>query len=488
VNLAALAAGHPADAAALHDGERWWTWGELRAGAGAVAELLRRAGVAPGDRVALAWPGGAAFGACYLGALAAGAAAVPLNPASPPPEMAGELGRVGASVLLAPPALARSLAGVPSATRIVDELPSDGAAFEPVERREADPAVLLYTSGTAGAPRPAVLSHGNLLANLRQMLSVPGELARAGDVGFTAVPLFHIFGLNVALGLTLATGAALVVEDRFDPGRSLELVRALGVTTVVGVPAMFDAWAELLGPSGREVFGRVRLAVCGAAALPPDLAERFERRSGVTLWQGYGLTEASPVVSTTVGTGRNRPGSVGRPLPGVELRLVDEAGGPVLEGDPGEVLVRGPNVFGGYWEDAEATAEVLTGDGWLRTGDIGILDGEGDLYLVDRRKDLVIVSGFNVYPAEVEQVLRQVPGVADAVVVGRPDPARGETVEAVVVRRPGAPPVTEDELRQACARSLARYKCPTTVRFVDELPRGLVGKALRRAVRDHHRV
>jgi long-chain acyl-CoA synthetase len=188
-------------------------------------------------------------------------------------------------------------------------------------------------------------------------------------------------------------------------------------------------------------------------------------------------------VSTSFGTGRNRPGSVGRPLPGVEVQLVDEEDEPVLEGDTGEIWVRGDNVFSGYWRDAAATSEVLTDEGWLRTGDIGVIGEDGDLFVVERSKDLVIVSGFNVFPGEVERVVASVPGVADVAVVGRPDPTTGETVEAVIVVAPGAT-VTEELVRAYCAANLTRYKCPTSIRFVSELPRGLVGKALRRALRD----
>lgn len=485
MNLASLASQHPSERRALHDGERWTSWGELRAQAVGVSGLLGKLGVSPGDRVAVAWPSSPAFVACYLGVLAAGAVAVPLNPTSPAVELESELEVVTPRCLLAGTATVSSVGAEVAGVPVVGELPSASAApYLPVERRDGDPAVLLFTSGTAGAPRPAVLSHGNLRANLHQMLALPGELSTPDDVGFSAVPLFHVFGLNVALGLSLATGAALVLEARFDPAASLALAGTVGVTTLVGVPAMFGAWAELIGARGAAGLAHVRLAVSGATALPAEIAQRFEERTGITLWQGYGLTEASPVVSTTLGTGRNRPGSVGRPLPGVDLRLVDETGGDVLQGDPGEIWVHGPNVFCGYFEDASATAEVLTGDGWLRTGDVGVVGEDGDLYVVDRRKDLVIVSGFNVYPAEVEQVVRSVPGVADVVVVGRPDPQSGESVEAVVVRHPGGPAVTEDDIRQACARSLARYKCPAVVRFSDQLPKGLVGKALRRAVRD----
>lgn len=488
MNLASLVVGHRAESPALHDGRGWTTWGALRRRAAAVAGALDGLGVGPGDRVAVVRPTSVEFVACYLGVLATGAVAVPLNPSSPRPELSGEIERMGASVVLADVPSAAVMGEVGSgAVRVLADLPAPGSGeLSPVERGHDDAAVLLYTSGTAGAPRAAVLSHGNLLANLRQMLELPGEIARPDDVGFTAIPLFHVFGLNVALGLMLATGSALVLQERFDPADSLDRIRELGVTTLLGVPAMFGAWGELArGGPGQGLSG-VRLAVSGATSLPPEWADRFERSAGVALSQGYGLTEASPVVATTVGTGRNRPGSVGRPLPGVDVRLVDEAGHDVLEGDPGEIWVRGENVFVGYFEDPAATAEVLTADGWLRTGDVAVVGEDGDLYVVDRRKDLVIVSGFNVYPAEVEQVVRAVPGVADAVALGRPDPMAGEAVEVVIVVDGQGPPVTEEQVRAACAAALARYKCPATVRFVDDLPRGLTGKALRRALRMEH--
>lgn len=486
MNLAALVSAHPGEANAVHDGDRWLSWAEVRAQAGAVAAALSAAGVAPGDRVVLALPTSPAFVVAYLGVLATGAVAVPVNPSSPPDELAGELAQVAPAALVATGAGAAAAAHLDlrahgiSPVQLPDALPA-GARFVPVERSEADLAVLLFTSGTAGAPRPAMLTHGNLVANLRQMLALPGELVRSGDVGLAAVPLFHVFGLNVALGLALATGSALVLQERFDPRAALALVDALDVTLLVGAPGMFAAWADLPDVPA-DAFSGVRRALAGAAALPPEVAARFEARFGVTLWQGYGLTEAAPAVASSLGTGRNRPGSVGRPVPGVEVRVVDDAGEDVLIGDPGEIWVRGPNVFPGYWRDPLATAEVLTPDGWLRTGDIGVIGEDGDLSVVDRAKDLVIVSGFNVYPGEVERCVAEVPGVAEVVVVGQPDPVTGEAVEAVVVRAPGAT-VTPAQVIDHCARRLARYKCPASVRFVDELPRGLTGKALRRALR-----
>ena len=486
MNLASLVTEHALDARALHDGQGWTSWGELRCLAAGVAATLDDLGVAPGDRVAMALPTSVSFVSTYLGVLAAGAVAVPLNPNSPEAELRSELVAVEpAAVLVGGQAVAALAGGVDEGVAVLAEAPAavgDGR-LRVVDRAGVEPAVLLFTSGTAGAPRAAVLSHGNLLANLGQMLALPGEIARADDIGLAAVPLFHIFGLNVALGLTLATGGALVLEERFDPVVSLELVRELGVTSLLGAPAMFAAWTDLADGEGAASMAAVRRAISGAAALPPDVAAGFESHYDVPLWQGYGLTEAAPAVSTSLGTGRNRPGSVGRPLPGVEVRIVDDTGADVLAGDPGEIWVHGANVFSGYWRDPDATAEVLAPGGWLRTGDIGVVGDDGDLYVVDRQKDLVIVSGFNVYPAEVERVAAAVPGVAEAVVVGRPDPVTGETVELVVVADPGAT-VTEDQVRDACRGSLARYKCPTSIRFVPELPRGVTGKALRRVLRE----
>jgi long-chain acyl-CoA synthetase len=269
----------------------------------------------------------------------------------------------------------------------------------------------------------------------------------------------------------------VVLIERFDPASSLDSIRDRGVTIVAGAPPMYAAWLGLPGATP-EAFASVRQAVSGAAALPAEVAAQFAERFAITIHEGYGLTEAAPTVTSSVGGAR--PGSIGVPLPGVEVRLVDEDGRDVLAGDAGEVWVRGPNVFPGYWNDAEATALALTEDGWLRTGDIATVDDDGYLYLVDRAKDLVIVSGFNVYPAEVEGVLAEHPGVADVAVVGVAHPHSGEAVKAFVVA--AGRQVDEDDLIEFCAARLARYKCPTKITFVDELPKGLGGKLLRRAL------
>jgi long-chain acyl-CoA synthetase len=341
-------------------------------------------------------------------------------------------------------------------------------------------AVLAFTSGTAGAPKAAMLTHGSLLANVDQMLAGPDRI-RATDVVLGVLPLFHIFGLNVSLNLTLAVGASLVLVPRFEPAATLRLIGEAEVTIVPGVPSMWSAWAAVADASPTAL-ATVRHGLSGAAKLPDAVFEGVERRFGVVIREGYGLTEASPTVTTSVGI-EPRPGSVGKALDGVDVRLVDGDGTDVLDGDPGEIWVRGANVFAGYWQDAEATNRVLTPDGWLRTGDVAVTDEDGYLYIVDRAKDLIIVSGFNVYPAEVEEVIADAPGVADVAVIGVPDATSGEAVRAYVVPAAGRlGGVTEDAITAWCRRRLARYKCPTSVLVVDELPKGVTGKVLRRSL------
>jgi long-chain acyl-CoA synthetase len=492
LNLASLIEAHPASGRALCGSEGWFDWGEVRSRARSVALGLTRMGVGPGDRVALVWPTSVEFVTGYLGALAAGAVAVPLNPASPAAELEREISFVEPAAIICGGTGAEtveSLRGSISA-EVLDDLARlagaahghEGSELSALERQDSDPAVMLFTSGTSGTPRTCVLTHGNLTANLRQMLAVPGKLLVAEDVGLAAVPFFHVFGLNVVLGLTIATGAALVCEERFEPEEALSLVEQRGVTVVAGAPPMYADWADMPDAEPGS-FSKVRLLVSGAAALAPEVSARFSSRFQMPIWEGYGLTEASPVVSTSVGLKAPRPGSVGRPLPGMAIRLVDESGEDALFDDPGEIWVRGPNIFHGYWRDQEATAEVLDGEGWLHTGDVGVIDDSGGLHVVDRLKDLVIVSGFNVVPAEVERVIQGMDGVKEAVVIGSPDARTGESVEAVVVREPGSS-VTAEEIESYASRHLAHYKVPEKVRFTESLPHGLAGKALRRAVRE----
>ncbi len=467
------------DAPAVVEGDRTLTFGDLELLAAETAGSFVQLGVVPGDRIAIAAWNDLSFVAAYLGALWCGAVAVPVNPGAPAVELAPELERVGARVLVVGPGC-EHLADLPGAVAS-SLLPAAPPLAGEIERDDDELAVLLFTSGTAGAPRAAMLSHGNLEANIGQVQSHPGLRVSPEDIGLATLPFFHVFGLNVALGVALAGGVQSVLLPQFDATRVVELVRAHGVSILAGVPAMFDALLELpesVAPP--DAFRSVRLAVAGAAELTQDVADRFQERFDVVIYEGYGLTEAAPIVTTTAVDRRPRWGSIGPPLPGVEVRLVDAEGADVTVGDPGEIWVRGANVFRGYWEDADATARVLQ-NGWLRTGDVAVADDEGFLCLVDRMKDLIIVSGFNVYPAEVEEVLLDHPDVAEVAVVGVPNPRSGEAVAAFVVPTPGRTP-TLASIRDHVARRLARYKVPTALELIEEIPRNQAGKLMRRAL------
>lgn len=497
MNLATILDPHPADAVALVSRGKPTSYGTLREQVAGLRGGLVGLGLEPGDRIGLACGNNWYFVASYLAALGAGLVAVPLNPNTPAPEMQRQLAMVGAKALVVGPAAAHAAAAldrsaVPTLATLIAAAGVDveGAvvldevlAAEPVPivPREADDlAAMLFTSGTAGAPRAAMLSHGNLLANLEQLQGHTGRRQVPADVSFGVLPLFHIFGLNVVLGLTFYTGSSVVLVERFDPQSALEAIERHEVTVVTGAPPMWNAWANLPG-AGPQSFRSVRVAASGAAKLPIEIAQLVEDRFDLRLAEGYGLTEASPVISTATGT--NAPfGSIGTPLPGMEIRLVDAGGDDVLVGDAGEIWVRGPNVFHGYWEDPVATANALTGDGWLRTGDIAVVNDDGYLFLVDRAKDLIIVSGFNVYPAEVEDVLIEHPAIEGVAVVGVPHPYTGEAVKAYVVLRDGVS-AEEDDIIAWCGERLARYKCPDKVMFVDELPQGAGGKIVRRALK-----
>ena len=494
MNLASAIDAHPAEAPALVSRGEVTSYGELRSQVAEVRGALVARGVAPGDRVAIVAANNPSFVAAYLGVLGVGAVAVPLNPLSPPPELERELALVGAGLALADDADRPSFAGE-AATRLagVDVVPvGDLLGGEPaglVDRAEDDLAVLLFTSGTVGQPRAAMLSHGNLRANIDQVRAGaaaagdPNASPTSGDVALGLIPLFHIFGLNAVLGLAMSVGASVVLVERFDPAAALALLAEQRITVVSGVPTMWRAWADLppAGAGEPNPMASVRLGVSGAAALDPELRRAIGARYGLVLAEGYGLTEASPAV--TSGVGHQAPdGSIGVPLPGLLVRLIDRFGEDALVGDPGEIWVKGPNVFRGYWDDPDATRTAVTEDGWLRTGDLAVVDDDGFLWLVDRAKDLIIVSGFNVVPAEVEGVLVRHPDVAEAAVVSVPDAHTGEAVKAFVVPEAGAS-IDERALIDYAGRHLARYKCPSVVSVVEELPHGLTGKLLRRRLR-----
>jgi long-chain acyl-CoA synthetase len=381
-----------------------------------------------------------------------------------------------------------------------------------------DIAVLGYTSGTTGVPRGVRLSHRALLANRAQTAQLRPVPVSPADRVLLNLPLFHIYGLGAGLLQVCWAGATGVLVDRVEPAELVEVIRAERVTALAGVPSMYRALLELPSQRLRDTLVTVRLCTAGGAPLAPVLLRAFQDATGLDLYEGYGLTETGPVLTTTMVGGRSKPGSVGRPLPagpgvaGVELRLVDAGDPPASDGsgggravrrddfdpndfdddpndfdddpddeqpDTGLVSVRGPNLFSGYWPHGAGGPDA---DGWFRTSDVGYLDADGDLHLVARATDLVIVNGFNVYPREVEQVLAEHPSVKEAAVFGVPDPRTGETVKAVLVRRPGAE-LTVEQVREHCATRLARFKIPSVVEFADRLPRSATGKITRLALR-----
>jgi long-chain acyl-CoA synthetase len=471
-------------------GDRRLTWAELdadvdRAAAGYAGRDLR-----PGDRVAIQLPNGLPWLRAALGALRAGLVVVPVNTAYTDPELEYVLTDSGAALLVAAGERA-PVAGVPVCSGPPE---ADGPAPE-VPEDASRPAFLAYTSGTTGRPRGAILTSAALRANQEQCLAMEPPPVRTDDRVLLVLPLFHVYGLNSGFGLVAATGACAVLQETFDPQDSLALMVEEHISAVPGAPPMFQAWLAVADATGsdavlRRAFAAIRMASSGAAPLPEDVWRAMKERAAVTVWEGYGLTEASPVVASTLATGRAKPNCIGGPIPGVELQLRDTASTDApgddgsspedhLEG-PGEIWVRGPNLFSGYWPGG---ADGPDADGWLGTGDLAYRDADGDLHLVDRRSDLVLVSGFNVYPAEVERVLDTHPAVRESAVIGVPDPRTGSAVRAVVVLEPGAH-ATFEELRDFAAESLARYKVPTSVNFLPSLPHSLTGKVSRARLRE----
>ena len=497
MNLASIIEPHPSEAPALISRGRVTDYGTLRDQVARLRGGFTSIGIEVGDRVGILCANNWYFVVNYLAVVGMGAVAVPLNPLSPPKELERELASVGARALVAGPsgrstATQIERANLPVLEFVIESESAEGEGqlllddllgAEPtplVSRDDDDLAVLMFTSGTAGFPKAAMLSHGNLLGNIDQLIAMRGDGGDPDDVGFGVLPLFHIFGLNVVLGASLRAGASVLLVERFDPVSAIEAIQKHGITVLAGAPTMWAAWAAMPSLSA-DSFASVTVASSGAAPLDTHVSRAIKDRFHLEIAEGYGLTEASPVVAASFGL-PFRPGSVGAALDGVELRLVDADGGDALVGDPGEIWVRGVNVFQGYWNDPEATRATVDESGWLRTGDVAIVDDEGFLYLVDRVKDLVIVSGFNVYPAEVEEVILGMDEVAECAVVGVPHPHTGEAVKAFVVVAPGSA-LEEDAVIEHCARFLARYKCPQKVDFVDHVPVNLSGKVLRRALR-----
>jgi long-chain acyl-CoA synthetase len=458
---------------ALVDGDRRLTWNELETAVDAAARSFAAAGLVPGYRVVVLMANSIEFVTSYLGILRAGLVAVPLNTGLTKSEISTVIAHSGARLAVADGDLADKIEGL--RTVRAGELTGD-APLTP----QTDPetlAVLLYTSGTSGDPRAAMLTHRALAANVKNLAELGEDRMGPEDVVLGVLPMFHAFGLNAVLGWAVATGAALIVDRRFDSTHTIEQIRSYGVTRLPLAPPALNAL--LAREDLKEAVRTVKVVLTGASTLDRGLADRFERATGLFVHQGYGLTEASPGVTTTLGEEEPKPGSVGRPLPNVELRIADEQGEDVEGDDPGEILIRGANLFSGYWPDG---VDGPDDEGWYRTGDVGFLDADGELFLVDRLRELIIVSGFNVFPSEVEEVLVQAPGVREAAVIGVPSEETGEAVKAFVVRETGAV-ADPAEIRQYAETRLARFKCPVEIEVVDHLPHSVTGKVAKGRLR-----
>ncbi|MFF1485229.1 long-chain fatty acid--CoA ligase [Streptomyces sp. NPDC058319] len=462
-------------------------WQRARAQAGALIGL----GIRPGDRVALMAPNTAEFPQAYYAIAAAGAVVVPVHLLLSAAEVEHVLRDSGATLLLCHPAQADTGTAAARATgvRVVTlgaELQALAAGAEPlpsyVTRAADDPAVVFYTSGTTGVPKGAVLSHFNLVMNATVNAFDANDI-RPDDIALGALPLFHAFGQTVSMNSTWRAGATLVLLPRFDASRAIELMVKEGVNTFHGVPTMFVSLAA--AAAGADVLPDLRLCVSGGASLPVAVLERFEAAFGARIHEGYGLSETSPAAAVNQPVFGTRPGSIGHPLWGVDVEIARAEAEDRVEllppGEVGEVVVRGHNVFSGYLGRPEATAEALV-DGWFRTGDLGTKDDEGFLRIVDRKKDVIIRGGYNVYPREVEEVLLRHPGVAQAAVIGLPDELHGEEVCAVVVPAPGAEPDAAAVTAWA-KEHLGRHKYPRRVELTDALPLGPSMKVLKRELR-----
>jgi len=491
-NLAALlgrsAAARP-DRTAVKLDDHELSYAGLEAAASRVAGLLRAKGVEPGDRVGIMLPNVPYFPACYFGALRAGAVVVPMNILLKEREVAFYLEDSGARVLFAWHEFADPAhAGAEQANaECVLVEPGDfetlvgrcEAVPEMAERTDADTAVILYTSGTTGTPKGAELTHGGLRRNAEASVELFGM--GHGTVALGALPFFHAFGQTCALNAALAAGGSLTLLPRFDAGKALAMIARDGVTTFEGVPTMY---ASLLHPPSAAEADTSTLEVCvsGGAAMPVEVMRGFEERFGCQVLEGYGLSETSPVASFNRRDRERRAGSIGLPLDGVEMRVVDDDGNQLPAGERGELTIRGYNVMKGYWQRPDATADAIDADGWFRTGDIAVVDADGYFFIVDRKKELVIRGGFNVYPREIEEVIYGHPAVREAAVIGVPHETLGEEVAAAIALKPGVT-VTPAELRAYVKQHVAAYKYPRHVWLVDELPKGPTGKILKREIR-----
>jgi long-chain acyl-CoA synthetase len=488
--LQASATAHP-DKVALRLNDLALTYAQLDRAARGVAASLRARGIGAGERVAIMVPNVPEFTIAYFGILYAGCTVVPLNVLLSAPEVTYHLEDSGASLLFAHPFFGEpakkgaGAAGVP----LVQAGGGDGeslaqlAAAAPIDGLHPtgadDTAVILYTSGTTGRPKGAELTHSNLFVNCAFV--VPRLVPHGPDaVALATLPLFHSFGQTCIQNATIASGGTFTLLPRFTPQEAFQIMVRDRVTLFAGVPTMYFALLHHPG-AGDFDLSHLEYCLCGGAPMPVEVMRAFEEKYGVQILEGFGLSETSPVASFNMLDRPRKVGSIGYPVWGVEMAIFDDQDRPVPDGERGEIVVRGHNVMKGYWKKPEANAEALRG-GWFHTGDIGIRDADGCYTIVDRKKDMIIRGGFNVYPREVEEVLYQHPAVREAAVIGIEHPSHGEEVKAVVALGEGRS-VTSEELIDWCKERLAAYKYPRIVEFVDVLPKGATGKILKRELK-----
>jgi long-chain acyl-CoA synthetase len=464
------------------------SYAQLDGASAHLAGLLAQHGFQPGDRVGVMLPNVPYFPVVYYGVLRAGGTVVPMNVLLKQREVAYYLGDSGAKLLLAWHELAsEARPGCEAAgAELIEVAPgafeAQVGAAEPrtalAEVSDEGTAVILYTSGTTGKPKGAELTHANLRVNARTKMETLIRLAPE-DVILGALPLFHSFGQTAAMNAGLMAGACLSLLPRFDAAKALKVMERDRVTIFLGVPTMYSA---MLGvPEGeRPDSSALRVCVSGGASLPVEVLRAFESQFGCTILEGYGLSETSPVASFNHPDRERKPGSIGTPIRDVEMRVVDEQGAELPAGEVGEIVIRGPNVMKGYWQRPEATAEAMRG-GWFHTGDLAKVDEDGYFFIVDRKKDLIIRGGYNVYPREVEEVLYEHPAVAEAAVLALPHAELGEEVGAAVALKAGAAAEPE-ELQAFVKERVAAYKYPRHVWLVGELPKGPTGKILKREI------
>jgi len=467
-----------------------------------LAEGMIDLGLRSGDRVAVQLENRPEFLEIFIAVMRAGGVLVPANVMYTAGEMRHILSDSRAKILFVSNAISSRLRdtageidgletvveiGTPqlNGTRDYHALIRDSAPSRPGRTIDPDaPAVIQYTSGTTGKPKGAVVSHRNVLTSIDTIGTLPNYPIADDSVTLLCLPLFHTFGLNFGAGLTLAFGLTMVLVDRFDPERVFSLIEEHKVTLFWGVPPMYYSFVNTPGLEKYDV-SSLRHAMTGAAILPVVIVERFRDLTGIELSDGYGMSETTAILTFNSAGPVIKRGSVGPPYPGVEMCVMDEHGQPLPVGEVGEICARGPNIFQGYWNLPEETTEVMRG-GWLHTGDLGRVDEDGYFFIVGRTKDLIIVSGYNVYPIEVETVILRHPAVLDCAVIGIPDDYQGESVCAVIVVRPGEH-LTESEVNIYCREHLAAFKCPRRIVFREDIPKSASGKILARVLRDEVR-